>query len=58
MICTPSSRRPSRSPAGGKPYPYARHSCSYQPPPIPIWIRPPEMMSEVAATLARYTGLR
>ena len=36
MICTPSSSRPSRVPAEGNSYPYASHSCWYQPAPIPI----------------------
>ena len=58
MIRTPSSSARSRSPAGGKPYPYARHSCSYQPPPMPISVRPPDTMSTVAATFASYAGFR
>lgn len=35
----------------GKPYPYARHSCSYHPAPMHISTRPPGTMSTAAATL-------
>lgn len=47
-----------RSPAEGNPYPYASHSCWYQPAPIPISTRPPEIMSTVEAVLANSAGLR
>jgi hypothetical protein len=52
QICTPTSSGPAARPHRRREaVAVARHSCSYQPPPMPIWVRPPEMMSTVAATL-------
>ena len=58
QICSASSRRSSRSPAGGKSKPSPSCSTSYQAAPMPRMARPPLMTSSVVTILARCAGLR
>ena len=58
QICSASSRRSSRSPAGGKSNPRPSCSTSYQAAPMPRMARPALMTSRVVTILARCAGLR